>query len=154
MSEITIPQGMKAWAGGESAPDDVMRGEQGAVLFRDGRLCVGPVDYLNWLHITPDHQPARDIVAYRPATETAPDARNGKLNPCPFCGRADDDMNAVQESAINVQQSRSPAGGRRYRVECCCGASGAWCADHKAAVISWDTRTPTSETDQLGGVGV
>ena len=83
---------------------------------------------------------------------------SGVLEPCPFCGRVDDDMNPTQESAITVQQTKSPVGGRRYRVECCCGASGAYSADYNTACALWDTRTdathPASNARQDEGTVV
>jgi len=65
---------------------------------------------------------------------------SGELLPCPFCGRGDDASNAVQESPISLVNGKCPMGGRRYRVECACGAKAGWQESPDVARIAWNTR--------------
>lgn len=74
-----------------------------------------------------------------------------ELKPCPFCGKADDADNPMQESALNVILFKSPAGGSAHRVECVCGASSESHRDRSNAIAVWNTRaapaTPAAPVD-------
>lgn len=62
------------------------------------------------------------------------------LLPCPFCGREDSDDNPMQESAIVVDQNKSPAGGYYHTARCCCGGRGPSARTQEQASEAWNRR--------------
>jgi hypothetical protein len=77
---------------------------------------------------------------------TTPDlaaiVRMKDFNDCPFCGADDSEDNAVQEAGVFLRWVKSAIGGRAFRIECRCGASGPVEADPEIAKVKWNKRTP------------
>lgn len=164
MSEIEIPTGMKAWHGGDSAPDDW---DGGAILFRDGTLETLHSKGWDWTHVLTDPPSVRavEIIAYAPSgvgcmgeTQQAPARRwfphlcfagepmhEGQFRePWPMQEEREAIAQAILDGWYEGNEEWDKPRNEMLRVRAY------WAADAVIARLA----TPTSETDQLGGVGV
>ncbi len=77
-SGVTVPEGMKAWNGGKSAPEDW---NGGAVLLRNGTVIDRGDGAAKWMHATPGSEMSlSDCIAYtpKPAVLSTPSATPGE----------------------------------------------------------------------------
>ena len=171
MSVITIPAGMKVWAGGDKAPEDW--DPTGPMLFRDGSDCSGVEGDPFWDHGWGD----RDIVAYTPKRDGVSDRE--LLLDILRVALSQEKTGSKQRSAILVDTSATilaflskpePAAAKDSNFLKAIHErtpTGAWIAVQHHPDGDWsvaerplpwlpgrEVATPTSETDQLGGVGV